>query len=263
MSNKVIDEKFAAIVDSICYWLGYQTKIGRKRFIHEASLRYPIADSITGNGVAINRIILEKLHPLFKSKKIDLVVYSETIINPEAEKDDFNLNEVYELKLAKKGTSENGGIEHQRVFDDVVRLAYYNLWSKKNCYFMMCGTYEDFKAYFVGQKSEIKKVKSQNIVTAKQNVNSSPYRTAIEEWKPDGLYKDWFKFQVGLSIQKEFSCDNTNWGLKVFQDNYKIRDPKNIFENTFVIKSTCLALTPVGDKNKTHAAGIWKIEALK
>ena len=260
MSNKVIDEKFAAIVDSMCYWLGYQTKIGRKRFIHEASLRYPVADSITGNGIAINRVVLEKLHPLFKSKKIDLVVYDESVKNPDGEKDDSKLSEIYEFKLAKKDTAELKGIEHQRVFDDVVRLAYYNLWSKKECYFLMCGTYEEFKTFFVGQKADVKKVQALNLVPEKKNNNPLQIKD-FETWKPSGLYKDWFSFQVGLEKNKIFINDDPVWGLVPFQDNYKIRDAQNQFEKKINVRTLCMALTPVGDKNKTHAAGIWKIEA--
>ena len=33
MASKVIDEKFAAIVDAVCYWMGYQFKIGRDLFL--------------------------------------------------------------------------------------------------------------------------------------------------------------------------------------------------------------------------------------
>lgn len=36
------------------------------------------------------------------------------------------------------------------------------------------------------------------------------------------------------------------------------------YEDNFSIKTTCVAITPSGLENvKTHAAGIWKIEAVK
>ena len=57
-------EKFNAINEAICYWLGYQFKIGRDKLIHEASLRYPIADTITATNIEIAKIQLEKGHPL-------------------------------------------------------------------------------------------------------------------------------------------------------------------------------------------------------
>ena len=100
------NEKFNAIVESICYWLGYQFKIGRDRFIHEGSLRYPIADTITAKGIAIKRIELEKTSPIFKQRYIDLVIFDKTVKEPEKEKNDDKLSEVYEFKLAKNETSK-------------------------------------------------------------------------------------------------------------------------------------------------------------
>jgi|GEM_PF-2364492 len=256
-------ERLNAIVDAVCYWLGYQFKIGRDQLIHEASLRYPIADTITSNGIDIRRIVLEQLHPIFKSKKIDLVIFDETVKEPETEKDDTNLREVYEFKLAKSETSIEHKEEHQRVFDDIVRLAYYHFWRNKDCYFIMCGKYEDFKTYFVGQKSAI--TEDDNKLKVPVRHIETTQKTAIE-WKPDGIYKDWFGFKIGEEKKIVFNkTDNENWGLRPFQTSYIIRDTKNhSYADTFKVKSKCLAITPSGLENiKTHAAGIWKIEAIK
>jgi len=262
MQNKVIEEKFAAIIDSACYWLGYQLKIGREQLIHEASLRYPLADSITANGTAIQRIVLEQLHPLFKSKKIDLVIYDKTVKQPEAEKDDQNLNEVFELKLAKSETGKVHGDEHQRVFDDVVRLAYYNKWGKKQCYFMMCGTYENFKSYFVGEQNVITTRGKKNFVSQKTIKTPLIPGQVIEEWTPDGPYKDWFSFVLGEPQTIIFDDKDPDWGLSQFQKKYKVRDEKmHVFSSSINIQTTCMAISSVGDKNKTHAAGIWRIES--
>jgi hypothetical protein len=172
MTDELKNEKFNAIVEAVCYWLGYQFKIGRDQLIHEASLRYPIADTITAKGIAINRIILEKLHPIFEKKYIDLVIFDDTFKEPATEIDDTKLEEVYEFKLAKSATSKKHKEEHQRVFDDIVRLAYYNLWGDKDCYFLMCGKYEDFKTYFVGQKSELKKDKRKLLAPIRQKTDT-------------------------------------------------------------------------------------------
>jgi len=263
MQNKVIDQKFTGIIDSVCYWLGYQFKIGREQLIHEASLRYPIADSITSNGIAINRIVLEKLHPIFKSKKIDLVIFDDSVKHPENETDDSRLIEVYEFKIAKNKTGVIYSDEHQRVFDDVVRLAFYNHWHKKDCYFLMCGTYENFKTYFVGQKNEIKKQGLKNIISERQNKKvDNPILHETEEWLPAGLYEDWFSFRIGEPKTKTFKIESETWGLIPFKKNYFTRDNKYNFTDELTIKTTCMALSPIGEKNKTHAAGIWKIEAL-
>jgi hypothetical protein len=270
MTNITIDENFNAVIDAVCYWLGYQFKIGRDQLIHEASLRYPIADTITAKGTAINRIVLEKLHPIFKSKKIDLVIYAESVNEPEAEKDDSNLRDVFEFKLSKSKTGEEYSDEHQRVFDDVVRLAYYSMWSNKDCYFLMCGKYSDFKNYFIGQVNEIEEAtdgkKIVKEIKAEQNIEEG--KPKIIEWESKGLYKEWFGFKFGEEKNHEFKIDESpdasDWGLKSFQNNYYVRDEvKKTFLKSIEIKTTCMAITPQGlEKSRTHAAGIWKIEGI-
>jgi hypothetical protein len=273
MADESKNEKFNAIVEAVCYWLGYQFKIGRDQLIHEASLRYPIADTITAKGVAINRIILEKLHPIFIKKYIDLVIYDETVKEPATEKDDTKLKEVFEFKLAKSATSKEHKEEHQRVFDDIVRLAYYNLWSEKECYFLICGKYEDFKTFFVGQKSELKKENRKILVPIRQKTNNQfiSENTTTEQidegkiWEPEGIYKDWFGFKIEEVKILIFEKNNNQFGLRSFQKSYKIRNPKiHKYDDSIIIKTKCIAITPSGLENvKTHAAGIWKIEAVK
>ncbi len=258
------DKIYLSIVDAICYWLGFQFKIGRSQLIHEASLRYPIADSITAKGVPIKRIVLEQLHPVFKSKKIDLVILATDVNETEIEND--HLNEVFEFKLAKISTSIAYNEEHQRVFDDIVRLAYYNLWCKKDCYFLMCGEYEEFKSYFVGQQSMVLKKNGKNTVSVRKNDQAKQFETdQFEEWKPDGLYKDWFSFKINEKKEYEFNkTDHVSWGLIAFQKNYQIRENiSHEYSDSLKIRTTCLAITPAGLENvKTHAAGLWKIEGM-
>ena len=273
MPNSVIEVKFNFIVNSVCYWLGYQYIIGRDQLIHEASLRYPIADTITAKGVSINRVVLEQLHPLFKSKKIDLVIFDETVEVPADEEDDTKIKEVFEFKLANSKTAKFESDEHQRVFDDVTRLAYYNMWGKKDCYFLMCGKYEEFQAYFVGHKeSVVIDINGRNKVVERKNlsknINDGKSDLNIELWISDGIYEKWFSFHSGesktITFEKDNSNDKNDWGLKSFQDRYQLRDEKKSefsFSDNIVIKTTCIAITPAGEKNRTHAAGIWKIEA--
>jgi hypothetical protein len=275
MTNTVVENKDYrnAIVDAVCYWLGYQFKIGREQLIHEASLRYPIADTITSRGISIDRIVLEQLHPIFKSKKIDLVIFEENTTDAEIEKDDTKLKEVFEFKLAKSKTSEEHSDEHQHVFDDVVRLAYYNFWGGKDCYFLICGTYEDFKTFFVGQQTKPKstqdkknKVPERKKSTALQTFfNLTDSEAQATEWKPDGLYKDWFGFKKAEEKNIEFDNTNKVWGLKPFQESYHVRDTaKYPYDTKIKIKTKCITITSGGLENiKTHASGIWKIEAIK
>lgn len=266
MTNRIIDKKFGAIVESVSYWLGYQEKIGRAMLIHEASLRYPIADTLTAKGIAIDRIALEQLHPIFKSKKIDLVVFDEEVREPKTEQDDSNLIDVYEFKLTNEKTGKKESVEHQRVFNDIARLGYYNLWRRKNCYFLMCGKYDEFKAFFVGQKNNISTQNSRNIVNQKRidsGITSSP------NWEASGIYEDWFSFEIGQPKTIEFSKDTSvssptnKWGLNTFQNDYRIRNTSDYqFSDTIKIKTVCMAISTPGETSRTHAVGIWQIEAV-
>jgi hypothetical protein len=269
MLKILIDNKFSAIIEAACYWLGYQFKIGRNQLIHEASLRYPIADTLTSKGIDINRIVLEQLHPIFKSKKIDLVIFDKNVINPNDEKDDNKLNEVFELKIAKSDTGRYESIEHQRVFDDIARLAYYNKWRKKACYFLMCGKYEDFKAYFVEQINEVKEEGERvNIKERFESTEEDKSQKDNSKWQPNGLYEKWFGFIFGEEKEHEFSItdihNSNEWGLQAFKQNYIVRKDLNYkIDDSLKIKTTCLAITSPGlEKSRTHAAGIWKIEAI-
>lgn len=250
-----------AIVDAICLWMGYQLRIGREQLIHEASLRYPIADTITAFGTHIERVALEKLHPLFKSRKIDLVIYEKDLHEIDAGLSD--IEEVFEFKLAKKDTSNINTEEPQRLFDDIIRLAYYNLWTGKNTYFLICGKYDEFKTYFVGQSNNVISYQSKFLIPPRYAAaNTTDLYPQTDKWEEEGLYKDLFSFGVEESKIKQFTIQD-DWSLNSFQKSYLIREGvANTFQFTesLTIKTTCLAITPAGEKNKTHAAGIWRIE---
>ena len=240
-------DRFTELTEAICYWLGYQTNIGRKSFIHEASLRYPIADAITKDSIAINQVKLESLHPLFKGKRIDLAIFTNI-------SDESTLTELHEFKIAKY-TSEKGD-EHQRVFNDIVRLGYYNIVSKKECYFLMCGSFDDFRQHFVGDKPL-------PLTADDGTITISPRNTKIINWKPNGIYKDWFKFEQKTHTEIKFDNTDKDFGLSKFKSSYVLNDKlKNTdFYNSdsIILKTTCMAITPFGSQ-RTHAAGIWKIE---
>lgn len=252
MTSKMND-RYTLLIEAVCYWLGFQVKIGREKLIHEASLRYPIADALTSENTAIKQVVLEQSHPLFKSKRIDLAVFETELANEQ-------IKEVYEFKIAKYTTK--GSDEHQRVFDDVVRLAYYYMTDGKDCYFLMCGDYESFKTDFIGDKNEPKIVDGKVIYSEKDN--------SLRSWNSNGIYKDWFEFVKGKKKEKTFSIsDSTNddeWGLRSFKKNYKLRDTITEEEfynpNAITIITECMAITPYGVDN-THAAGLWKVTTKK
>lgn len=253
MPNNKMNDKYTLLIEAVCYWLGFQVKIGREKLIHEASLRYPIADALTSDNTTISQVKLEETHPLFKSKRIDLAILEKgSVINL--------LKEVYEFKIAKYTTNESD--EHQRVFDDVIRLAYYHMVEGKDCYFLMCGDYESFKTDFIGDKNDPQIVDGKVLYPDKINT--------IRAWDSKGIYKDWFGFTKGKTTEKTFSitdlANKTEWGLGSFKSRYELRDTvaEKDFYNTdsITIITECMAITPYG-VDKTHAAGLWKIKAKK
>lgn len=267
-------DKFNAINEAICYWLGYQFKIGREKLIHEASLRYPIADTITATNIEIAKIQLEKGHLCFTDRLVDVFLYDKPVTEITEENYLTSIAEIYELKLAKKETGTKGGQEHQRVVDDILRLAYFNQTTGKDSYFLICGKYQNFKNYFVGQKDKPQTDTEANILIPERQTSIS----TANEWNPDkSLYKDYFDFELSKT-QKSYTFKKNEilesdsedekkqklFGLNSFQDRYKIKDTLITWTDSITIKTTCIALTPFESiTHRTHACGIWKIEADK
>jgi hypothetical protein len=102
-------KKLIAVNEAVCFWLGYQFKIGREMLIHEASLRYPIADTITAKGTDITRIQLEKGHPCFTDRLIDVIVYEKNSETISSDNHIQSIQEIYELKLVTLATASKFG----------------------------------------------------------------------------------------------------------------------------------------------------------
>lgn len=271
-------DKFNAINEAVCYWLGYQFKIGRERLMHEASLRYPIADTLTANGTEIVKIQLEKGHPCFTDRLVDIFVFDKPINDITDENLIGSILEIYELKLAKKETGSERGQENQRVVDDILRLAYFNKSTNKDAYFLICGKYQDFKNYFIGQKDKVKTDDKNNIVIKEQHTQkgASAVASVNAGWDvTNSLYKNYFEFEVLKPKEHTFAKQTLtgteteeenkikSFGLNSFQDRYKIKDSILTWGATIKIKTTCIALTPFETiTHRTHACGIWKIEAV-
>ncbi len=266
-------DKFNAINEAICYWMGYQFKIGRERLIHEASLRYPIADTITAKGIEINRIYLEKGHPYFSDRRVDIIVFNKDYQTISKENFIEEIDEIYELKIAKRDSDTKFGAENQRIIDDILRLAYFNRYSQKNSFFLLCGKYQDFKNYFVGYKDKLDRDIDNHIIIKEKF--SAEVNNNIEWNIENSLYKDYFDFRIGVSkefrfnvneIPENISTSDKNqleFGLNSFQNTYKIKDNNIVYESSIKIKTTCISITPFErTTNRTHACGIWKIEGI-
>ncbi len=282
-----------SIKEAVCHWLGYQSAIGRERLIHEASLRYPVADSITSGTMEINSIYLEKGHPSFKKRLVDIFLLNEKENSISVK----TIRAIFELKLSKRNTGTKFSNENQRVIDDILRLAYFNLHSEKEAYFLICGTRDDFEKYFIGNKRKEKLTKKDNgerlqaeekqgvsakteiALNKKQGVaitTTETELTNLKEWKAEkSLYKKYFSFGVNTSQNYTFAVTtqtDTNesdkdkkrreFGLYSFQKEYIIKNESIKYEESISIKTTCMAIT-LAESSGTHACGIWKIEAVK
>lgn len=276
---------FFSLNEAICYWLGYQFNIGRKRLLHEASLRYPIADALTGDGIEINKIALEKGHPYFNDRYVDILVSNQDLNKVDKANFINSLNSIVELKICKVDTGRQYSNEHQRIIDDILRLAYFNLISKKDAYFIICGQYKDFKNYFIGLKDEKTKNEENDIQLKEksggQDINNTPLVWNVNK----SLYSLFFDFEVQHFpiLNKEDNSRTHTFKLNIipedidekerkkmehgfnsFQSNYKPKAELLQFDSEITIKTTCLAITPFElNPSRTHACGIWKIEALK
>jgi hypothetical protein len=266
---------FLSLNEAICYWLGYQFRIGRQNLMHEASLRYPIADSLTSMGFPINKIVLEKQHPFFIQRYVDVTITKKQFDLIDDLEFAIETDSIFELKLSSEKTGKKNQVEHQRVLNDILRLAYFNLWSKKNAYFVMCGQYGDFKNYFIGQLDEQPKDFNQVIKLnekSRENIYSNQ-----NEWNSEkSIYKDIFNFgiqRLNNSKKKEsksytFTKTQNNssepkFGFETFISDYKKRTNYD-YGNGIKIKTTCLSITPFElIPSRTHACGIWKIEGIK
>lgn len=264
-------DKFNSINEAVCYWLGYQFKIGRDRLVHEASLRYPIADTITACGIEIAKIQLEKGHPCFIDRLVDVYLFNKPAIEITEDNFEASIVEIFELKIAKKETGTKESQEHQRVVDDLLRLAYFNQTTKKDAYFLICGKYQNFKNYFIGQKDLPKKDSNENILIPEQSRQTQVY----DGWNSqNSLYKDYFDFELSgkpkvytftrreiLTGDSDEDKKSKYFGLYSFQDRYKIKSNSMTWSDSLKIKTTCVALTPFESiTHRTHACGIWKIE---
>ena len=132
---------FEKLIHAITYWMSYQERIGRNFMIQESSLKYPVADYLTGLGIPIENIDLEFSHPELKNRRIDLV----TTDVPQSNKA-FKIENAIEFKIASSKT--NYDPEKERIFNDLMRMYLMNQRKNVSSYFVICGQQKDFIQYF-------------------------------------------------------------------------------------------------------------------
>ncbi|MEX2484173.1 MAG: hypothetical protein WED10_06430 [Brumimicrobium sp.] len=266
--------------NAMCYWMAYLNKIDREKLLEEGSLRYSLADSITSREISAQRIELERVHPLFKNKKMDFYIYDENV---------SKIENAYELKLAKDDTNKE--TENRRVFYDLLRLYFLQKYTDIKCYFIMCGPKSKYIVEFVGDLTkenlqEVKdegsddnsKVKMKQTINKEEgtegeeirSINSSGFYSELFEFKIDGvkdiqinvtdgnfkdLYKDFFNGKNCYEFKDE----------KLIQDNFKFKDGTSLedlkFKDSFTFKTKCISHSNMfGElQDIDFLAGIWEI----
>lgn len=234
----MISIDFNKLIHSVTYYLSYQDRIGRDFMINEFSLKYPVADYLTGLEMPLTNIQLEFPHPTFKKRQIDLV----TTDNSKKK-----IENVFEFKMAKLDTRYEP--EQKRIFNDLMRLHLIAKANASSCYFVIVGTAEEFLQCF---RSTIpKKLASQTI-----DKDDLPL--------PNGFYTEWFKFNV--NDEKTFDVKNVSKNdydkiYKAFLQDYKPKKRGEILILPDQITTKCIAISALSREFPTpYVGGIWKIE---
>jgi hypothetical protein len=135
--------------------------------IDESSLKYPVADYLTGLELPLAQLKLEYSHPFLKKRVIDLISTDSTKKNIEL---------AFEFKVSRNNTKYEA--EQKRIFNDLMRLYMIANAYGSSCYFVIAGTQADFIQFF------------RSIVDVKPTINSKDLPA------PEGFYTEWFKFKV-------------------------------------------------------------------
>ncbi|HEX8515166.1 MAG TPA: hypothetical protein VF868_03125 [Bacteroidia bacterium] len=223
------------LIHSATYYLSYQDRIGRNFMIDESSLKYPIADYLSGLEIPLTQIQLEYSHPDLKKRQIDL-------ITTDASKK--QIESAFEFKISRQNTKYE--TEQKRIFNDLMRLHLIANSKKTSCYFIMAGKHSDFIQFF------------RSIATKR------PSGTSKDLPAPEGFYTEWFKFKAkevctfdvknspGVAYKNIYSS---------FLIDYKPKDDSGILTLPDKITTTCMEISPLSREFPTpYVGGIWKIE---
>lgn len=211
---------------AIEHWLGFQDKIGRSFMMNEDALKYPLADYLVNDGnIDIKFVDLEKAHPNFSNRLVDVSVIDST---------SKNLKNIFELKLAKSATRNQS--EKQRIFNDLMRLYLANLITGDKCYFIITGKSTNFQRDFRDYPS---------------TANS--------------FYKKWFSFVTGQSLTFNVASETNVTYLSIYQmfiNKYYSKyqgTGTNVLQLPSQITTKCEFITAFKATLVPYMTGIWSV----
>jgi hypothetical protein len=214
---------------AIEHWLCFQEKIGRSFMMNEDALKYPLADYLVNEGgINVYSIGLEKPHPNFSNRHVDLTMFDSANRNI--------INNIFELKLAKSATRNQP--EKQRIFNDLMRLHLAKIVSADKCYFIITGKTTNFRQDFQNYP---------NIAGGSR------------------FYQNWFSFQKGQSLTFNVEPErNPDYEpiYSEFLDTYRgsYQDGgTNVLQLPKQITTTCEFVTAFNPTLVPYMAGIWSV----
>ncbi len=230
---------FNSLIHSVSYLLCYQDKIGRDFMITESSIKFPVADYLTGIGTPLVQIELEYPHPELENKRIDLVTTDK-----ETHLSDCKIVNAFEFKIVKTETKYKA--EKQRIFNDLMRMYLMNVRQNVTSYFMIVGKYNDYMSCF-------------------RNITDFPAKNKTQEIPDaDGFYTEWFSFK---NLQtKVFNLDNPkNDEYKdIYQNFIDTYEEKNSHSKLILpnkLKTVCKGLSALSKYTPNpYVGGLWEIQ---
>jgi hypothetical protein len=199
---------------TIEHWLSFQEKIGRSFMINEDALKYPLADYlVNATSDDISAIELEKQHPNFSTRHVDLTISDKT---------NNTIKNVFEFKLAKSDTRKAS--EKQRIFNDLIRLHLAKQVSSDKCFFIIAGKANNFKQDFQNYPNtgnsrfyqkwfSFKKGKNTSFSVAGET--DSDYKTIYDKFISD--YSSNYSSQIGNTLQLPLQITTTCEFVTVFK----------------------------------------------
>lgn len=214
------------LANTMMFWLNYISSVGRSYVINEGSIKFPITEYLEHcDSLKIN---LEYSHPIFNSRRIDLLVEDNKKNNKYA----------FEFKFIRNGNTRTSN-EKQRIFNDLLRLKCFDAEHK---YFIIFGTQLEFNSDF---QSIIIKDKKNDYIKERSNNQG----TNIIE--PQGFYTNWFNFDFS---EKEFNLANHNEYYMKFKEDYSEIDVKSIKTKLVYLSNSNPTST-----NNIFKVGIWEV----
>ena len=205
--------------------------------VEESSLRYPVADYLTGLGTPLESIELEYPHPDLFNRRIDLVTLGN---GPSASE----ISSAMEFKIAKKETKYTG--EKHRILNDLLRL---QLLSKKHsatCYFLIAGRSPAF------------------IQSFRSIPEAEPQGNRNELAEPGGFYTEWFGFSPRESKSFEVAASDNEEYMGFYSDflaSFSSSNQDEAVELPSSITTTCRSISALSKKYPTpYVGGIWQVD---